>query len=66
MIIILSPVVQSAHHECLLVIELTGPGRLAGQGLLAVPVQANDRVVEHRVPSLLLHIVRTNLETFFF
>ena len=58
----MSPVVQSAHHEYLLVIELTGPGRLAGQSLLAVPIQANDSVVEHRVPSLLLHIVRTNLE----
>ena len=57
----MSPVVQGAHHECLLVIEVTGPGGLAGQGLLAVPVQADDRVVEHGVPSLLLHVVRTNL-----
>ena len=43
----MSPVVQSSHHECLLVIEVTGPGRLAGQGLLTVTIQANDRVVEH-------------------
>ena len=56
-----SPVVQSAHHEGLLVVQVAGPGRLAGQGLLAVPVQADDRVVEHRVARLLLHVVRTNL-----
>ena len=43
----LSPVVESAHHEGLLVIEVAGPGGPAGQGLLAVPVQANDRVIEH-------------------
>ena len=43
----LSPVVESAHHEDLLVVEVAGPGGSAGQGLLAVPVQADDRVIEH-------------------
>ena len=42
-------------------IQGAGPGCLAGEDLLAVPVQADDSVVEYGVSGLLPHLVRTNL-----